>query len=144
MRIREIDVEKYEKYELIKGTGVFANALTERLRELFPTRDIRVNHRDPYHQPNNRFFKGEYVGRQIVSKVYEVIGKKFGFLPRKRLLAILAADRDMGGDLGVTIPPIDLKQSVQKEVERLNKISRANKRIDLVSEEDFKKAGEYF
>ena len=140
MKIKKTDINEYSEKDIIEGTGIFANALTKNLRHMFPQRDIKVNHTDPYHQGRI----GKYSGRQIISRVYEVVGKKFGIFPKKRILAILATDRDLGGNLGVSIPPIDLRQIVQNEVEKLNQISGANKPIDLISEKDYLDLGKTY
>jgi hypothetical protein len=117
------DIKDYQKFGNLQGNVVFANALAEKLREQFPKREFKVKHYDPQ-------WGTDYSGGAIYSDIFEITGRFLGIFPCKKRVALLWAGRlPCTCRNGISISSTDLREVVEQETERLNRIGNANKKV---------------
>jgi len=125
MGITRTDIENYQQFgDPKKGSAVFANALAESLRQIFPDKTFQVEHRDPYHL----FRLGSM--RAMYSRIYEITGEILDFFPERRQVAFAwAGEMPHGCRNGIAIDNTEFRGILEQKAKTFNQISGAKKKI---------------
>lgn len=116
MAISQEDIKNYQKFDdPFTKQRILAEALTDRLRQRFPQRELKT--RTEFWPADENF------GRSYHSYVHEITGKLFGIIPRKRLVADFS-----GGGVAdkVTVYDKGLREIIEEETTKLVQITGAS------------------